>query len=307
MRALEYHFRRGIGAVADLVFQALEMDRVDRAVRTKARHDKTRQSAHRLRQHQKGVAHRRRHEPFLAGDDISLAVAFGARGVGAHVGAALTLRHAHADGHAALVPPRREGRIVTAGAEHRHDLRAQCRICRQRAHRGARHGDRAQMSGLDLRRHKEFCRPHHFGRIAGRLACRRPGRAMQPGARTVRHQFMIRRVEFDLVAAIAARIERFQLRRIVVGEAAALGHRARAPEPAELRQFGGMHFAAKGGDRLRQRRVRCEQIGVLKRRRLIERLVGLAQDRHRRLATDPDSCAAYAETEVISRTAHDRA
>ena len=58
--------------------------------------------------------------------------------------------------------------------DHRHRLRQQVRLHRQRRHRGARHGDRAQMPGLDLRRDIEFCRAHHFRRTAGRLAVRGP-------------------------------------------------------------------------------------------------------------------------------------
>ena len=48
----------------------------------KARHEETGQPLLRLRQHQEGVAHRRRHEPFVAGDPIAIAVALGARHVG---------------------------------------------------------------------------------------------------------------------------------------------------------------------------------------------------------------------------------
>ena len=42
--------------------------RVDRAVGAEARHQEAGEPARRLRQHQEGVAHRRRHEPFVAGD-----------------------------------------------------------------------------------------------------------------------------------------------------------------------------------------------------------------------------------------------
>ena len=116
----ELHFGRRIGAVAELVLQPLKLDRVDRAVRRKARHEETAQAVIGLRQHQKGVAHRRRHEPFVAGDAVGVAVALRARHVGAHVGAALLLGHAHAERHAALCRPRRKARIVGARREDRH-------------------------------------------------------------------------------------------------------------------------------------------------------------------------------------------
>ncbi len=63
--AREFNFGRRIGAVAELVFQALELHGVDRSIRRKARHEEAGQPLVRLRQHQERVAHRRRHEPFM--------------------------------------------------------------------------------------------------------------------------------------------------------------------------------------------------------------------------------------------------
>ena len=95
----------GVGAVAELVLEALEVQRVDRAVRTKARHEKAGEPARRLRQHQERVAHGRRHEPFVAGDAVAFTRGLRARGVAAHVGAALLLGHSHAERDADLLPP----------------------------------------------------------------------------------------------------------------------------------------------------------------------------------------------------------
>ena len=137
-----------------------------------------------LRQHQERVAHRRRHEPFVPGDAVAVAVALGARHVGAHVGAALLLGHAHAERHAALGPPRRKAtdrRLRVAMTGIAFASRSGCD--RQRRDRGARHGDRAEMAGLDLRGHVELRRAHHFGRAAGRLAVRGPGRIVHAGMR----------------------------------------------------------------------------------------------------------------------------
>ncbi len=119
------------------------MKSVDAAIRREARHEEAGQSALRLREHKERVAHRRRHEPFVPGDAIRVTIAFGTGDIGPHVGAALFLRHAHAHGHAALLPPRREGRIVSPRAEYGHDLRAQCWIGPKRTDGRARHGDRA--------------------------------------------------------------------------------------------------------------------------------------------------------------------
>jgi len=52
----------------ELVLEALQTQRIDRAVGPETRHEKTRQSARRLCQHQESVAHRRGKEP-LAADD----------------------------------------------------------------------------------------------------------------------------------------------------------------------------------------------------------------------------------------------
>ena len=90
------------------------------------------------------------------------------------------------------------------------------------------------MTGLDLRCHIEFRRPHHFRRSAGRLAFGGPSGIVNAGMRAARHQFMIRRMEFDFVALVAPRIERAQLGRILVGDTAAGRHRGGTPVLAKL-------------------------------------------------------------------------
>ena len=105
----EFDLARRIGAVAELVLEPLQPQRIDRAVGPKARHEKTGEPARRLRQHQKGVAHRRREKPFVAGDrNRNLRHGRGGGGIGAHVGAALLFGHAHAERHARFFPPRPE-------------------------------------------------------------------------------------------------------------------------------------------------------------------------------------------------------
>ena len=149
----ELDFARRIGAVAELVLEPLQPQRIDRAIGPKARHEKTGQPARRLRQHQKGVAHRRGEKPLVPGDRIGISGRRRGRGVGAHVGAALLFGHAHAERHARLFPPRAKRRVVAAGDDFRRDLRQQRRLGGERRQRGARHGDRAQVPALDLRRH----------------------------------------------------------------------------------------------------------------------------------------------------------
>ncbi len=73
--AVELDFRRGVGAVAELVLQPLKPDRVDRAVGKEARHQEAGEPGLRLRQHQEGVRHRRGEEPFVPGDAVEPALA----------------------------------------------------------------------------------------------------------------------------------------------------------------------------------------------------------------------------------------
>ncbi len=280
------------------------MDFVDFAVRRKARHDKACQSARGLRQHQEGVAHRRRHEPFVPGDAIgAAAIRFSARHVGAHVGAALLLGHPHAHGHAALGRPWRKTRIIGAGAEHRHDLLQQPGIGGERANRRPRHGDRAQVPGLDLGGHEEFRGPDHLGAIAGQGALGRPGRIVQAGMRAVRHQLMIGRMEFDLVAPKPLGIEQPQLRRVLIRDTAALRHRRRAPMTTEGGEIIARHRACGHLHRVHQRPVQREQVDVLERRRLVEDIVGGKRLRHLAAPSraKPVCRSAYAEPPAISR------
>ncbi len=86
----------------------------------------------------------------------------------------------------------------------------------------------------------------------------------------VRHQFVIGRMKLNLIAAEAARIIGFQLRRILIGNAAALGHRRRAPMPAEIGKLRFGRFSAIHRNGFRERAVEREQIDILERRRLVE-------------------------------------
>ncbi len=160
----ELDLGRCVRAIAELVLQALQAQCVDGSIGRKAGHQETGEPLRRLRQHQQAVAHGRRHEPLVADDGVALARRLGARGVGTHVGAALLLGHAHAERDARLVRPRHEARIVAARKHLGHKLARQRRLGRERRDRCARHGDRTEVTGLDLRRHVEARRTQHLGR-----------------------------------------------------------------------------------------------------------------------------------------------
>src|ERR1700675_57100 len=78
----------GVAAVAELVLEALQAERVELAVRRPARQEEAGKPLRRLRQDQESIAHGRRQEPFVAGEAVSLARAaaldrLGARAVAA--------------------------------------------------------------------------------------------------------------------------------------------------------------------------------------------------------------------------------
>jgi len=159
--AAQFGFAGGVGGVAHLLFQALHLHRVLAAVRPPARQQEARESARRLRQHQEGVAHRRRDEELVAHQLVGLAGAFraqrqGARGVGAHVRAALLFGHGHTDGEALLLLGRHIARVVDPRGDFRHPLRGEVGLQLQAGHGGEGHGDRAAVTSLDLRLHVEL-------------------------------------------------------------------------------------------------------------------------------------------------------
>ena len=108
---------RGVGAVAELVLEAHQVDGVALAVGGPARDEEAGEALGGLREGEEGVGHRRRAEPLVAGEAPAVGGAVGAGGVGADVGAALLLGHRHADGGAGLVRRRTARRVVGAGEE----------------------------------------------------------------------------------------------------------------------------------------------------------------------------------------------
>jgi hypothetical protein len=159
----------------------------------------------------------------------------GARGVGAHVGAALLFGHAHAERDAALFPPRPEPRVVTARHDLGHELGHQRPLDRERRHRGMGHGDGTEVPGFDLRRHVEARGAAHLRGCARRRSILAPGRGRQAGGDALRHEMVVGRVKLDDVAAKALGVERSQLGWVLVRRAREVEHLGRAPVLAEGR------------------------------------------------------------------------
>ena len=147
--------------------------------------------------------HRRRHEPLVAGDAIGAGPPLprrGRRGIGAHVGAALLLGHAHAERDAGLLlqPAGSAGRRCATGSSAATSRRAPAR-CSSVGTRGVGHGDRAAVAGLHLGRHVEAA-PARATLAPGaglrRLArCPRPSRAAP--RRCCLHQRVVGGMELD--------------------------------------------------------------------------------------------------------------
>jgi hypothetical protein len=96
-----------------LSFKRISVNGVLRTVGQATRQQEAGQTARRLREHEEAVGHRRGEEPLVARQRVVVATeGFGAGRVRAHVRAALLLRHAHAEGDAALVGDLHLARIV---------------------------------------------------------------------------------------------------------------------------------------------------------------------------------------------------
>ena len=208
--AVEFHFARRIGAVAELVLEPQDADRVALLLRRPARQQEAAQALGRLRQHQEGVAHRRRQKPFVAVQaKTAVARRLGARRVGAQIRAALVLGHAHADERGGLLPQRPEALVVVAPENLRQPLRRDRRRMAQARHRAVGHGERAISTALDLVEHVAACGARDM-RAWFRIG---PGARMQAGAQRDGHERVPGRMEVDFVEAMAVAVEGAQGRR----------------------------------------------------------------------------------------------
>src|SRR5487761_492486 len=85
-RAIKLDLARGVGAIAELVFQTLDVEGVAGAIGEDARQQEAGQAARSLGEHQEGVAHRRRTEPLVPRQlELAAGSRRGARRVGADV------------------------------------------------------------------------------------------------------------------------------------------------------------------------------------------------------------------------------
>src|SRR6202048_4092282 len=185
----ELYLRGGVRAIAELILQAHEPKRIDSTVGPKSRHEKAGQPTRGLRKHQEGIAHGRRHEPLVASNRVSIALALGTGGIRADIRAALFFRHSHSKGDARFLPPRHKAPIVLARKNCRAKTGRWSRLDCERGEGRPRHGDGAQVSGFDLRGHVEASRTEDLRWRCCRVSrIAAPGRSMQPGGNALRHK-----------------------------------------------------------------------------------------------------------------------
>ncbi len=215
----EFDFGRGIGAVAELVLQALDIDAVERAVGQAARHEKARQTAVRLGEHQMRIALRRRKEPLVTRDAVrAVGRAHRTGGIRAHVRAALFFRHAHADEPAALAFDGDVARVVIPGEQPRQPIPGQPCVAAHRGDGAVSHGGRAQRAALHLCLHEISRGARRVRACHGNAAGSRPRSAVISALGNALHQDMPGGMEFDAVDAFAADIEVVQHGRVPVGQ-----------------------------------------------------------------------------------------
>ena len=228
---------RRVRPVAELVLQPLQVHAVPGAVRPDPGQQEAGQPAGRLGEHHEQVAHRRRGEPLVPGQQVAPSPPTprrlhrdGAGGVRPDVRAALLLGHRHAREQAPLGLGRAQAEVVLRGREQRLEALGQAGRVPQRGHDGIGHRDRAAVPGLGRAPDVEARRPRHVRAGAGIP----PRRGVQAVPHRHRHQLMPGRVELHLVDPVAEAVVRAQPRRVLVGLAAVLLRLRRAGQAAEF-------------------------------------------------------------------------
>ena len=273
--AAELDLARGVRAVAELVLEPLDVDRVALAVGGESRHQEAGEAAVRLSQDQEGVAHRRRHEPLVAGE---LVLGAGAatvqrcrRGrVGAHVRAALLLGHPHPAERARLLGRRSQVAVVGERAEARLPLGGELGLVSQRRDRRVGHRQRTADTGFGLRGDEH----RRAGDMRARLRLA-PRQRVQAEADPGTEQLVPGRMELDLVDAVAEAVVGAQLRRVLVRLEAPADRLRRAGEGADLDRPGLGPLSALAAKRLDQHPVGAERVVTRERQALVDDLMGL--------------------------------
>ena len=150
-----------------------------------------------------------------------------------------------------------KARVVLCARGSAAATRRELRLQQQRRHRGVGHGHRAAVPGFHLRRHVEAGRARDVGAGVPRLgACLRqlrPRPSNAAPAHAAAHQRVVGRMELDHVEPAPLAVVRAQLRRLLVGEPAAL-QRLGAAATARSAERSAACAAAFAVHRVNQRR-----------------------------------------------------
>ncbi len=193
--------------------------------------------------------------------------------VGAHIGTALLLGHAHADGQRLLVVVADVTTVVAPRRDLGQPALGDGRRQPQARHRRERHGDRAAVAAFHLGVHVVLGGAQYLG-ARPRIG---PGRGVQAFPRRHVHQLVVRRMVIDLVHPVAIAVVGLELRLVGVGLVAPLDHlRAGGLETIAVQLLDAL-FAALAQHRVVEGGVAPESVVVLQRCRLVEHLMGVGQ------------------------------
>ena len=265
--------------VAQLVFEALDADRIDRVIGQHTRQEEAGEPAGRLRQDQERIAHRRGKEPLVPRDAITrapgiVAIGHGLGRVGAHVRSALLLGHAHAHGERGFLREQRQARVVLRAGQAFVPVGPHGAIAPQGRRDGVAHRHRAEDGRLGLSKQHE-ARTTLYMRVARILA--RPGRGVQAVAQRGAHQRVVAGVELHHIGAVAKAVVRAQLGLVGVGQARVGQHLGRAHLGAERGEARHTQAGCMQAQRVLQRLVGGEQVHIRPRRALVEDVMGTRQ------------------------------
>ncbi|MCY1284062.1 hypothetical protein D9M70_329560 [compost metagenome] len=271
------HLAGGVGPVAQLVLQALDVELVAAAVRAVARQQEAGQPLVGIGQGEEGVAHGRRAEPLVADQFVGLARAgnphrVGAGGVGAHVGAALLLGHGHADGDPGLLLHGQVARVVLGGEDLRQPFLGDIRLQAQGRHAGEGHSQRAAGAGFGLAVQVAEAGAGHLG-TGARIG---PGHGRDAALDGSAHQLVIGRVEFHQVDAVPIAVMALEYRLVLVGEESRC-HQRPAGQGTVAVQAAFRPAAVVTAHPLLQRQVDAIEVGAIQWRHLVDDFMGFGE------------------------------
>ena len=269
LQPVELDLGGGVGAVAELVLQALDAHRVAAAVVAPALGEEAGDRLAGAGEGEEEIAGGDREEPFVAGQAPRIARA-GRGGAGlAQIRAALFLGHRHRDAEGRFFRRRQRARVV-AGRENP-VAEAGEQVGRVGEGGGGGEGHRRGAADAGLALAPEI--GHGGAGDMGAGAGFGPGQAVEAVGADHAHQAVPGGVEGDLVDAVAEAVEGGEFGRVAIRLPRQGAQFGRADSGADRGEMGGGPAGAEGGNRLEKGGIAGE--GVVRRRfaGLVENLV----------------------------------